>query len=479
MLYINLIFHFFYKLLNCICIGDTKMSCFFRWTRTILPCSLFILIGVITFFAFAEPRVLIKIPTRACPQSFFETLDAYERNLSGNTNCRFLITCDKDDASMNNEAVIKKLKSYSNVRYEFVAQKNPIALANEGINSEQFDILVIGSDDNAPFAKQFDKIILQQFQKNFPSYDGILVYRAGARTSETAGIFVIGRVFYNRFGFVFNPVYQEFYAPQELLAVAKMLRKYELSSENLFTHKQSDAKIKSAQIERQDKEIFEVRRDHLFDLTQEQLCCAVDKDWSILICTMYERQASFKRLSDKLQHQINELGLQDRVEILYYLDNRGEHSTGAKRNWLLTHSRGAYINFIDDDDDVSDDYIKTIHNAIMQHPDSVSLKGLIAFNQYDVRLFIHSIKYNSWFEQNRIYYRPPNHLNTIKRYIGVQFSFPDITVGEDQDWSMQIANAKLVKTEVDIKTPYYFYLPSYCHDKIDFSAFREKYAGKC
>ncbi len=421
----------------------------------------------------ADPLLLIKISTHECPDTFFATLDAYERNVSSQTQCHFLVTCDKNDSTMNNGPIIKKLNSYSNVRYEFVDNKTPVELSNSGLTSEQFDLLLLAADDKEPCTYQFDKIIVEQYQKRFPTFDGILVCKGGIRTPDADGIFAIGRSYYDRFGFVFNPAYEEFCASQELISVAKILKKFELLPEILFCTKPLVKKNAHEQLKKRDHETFMIRRTRLFDFQEEDLRNAVSKDWSILICTMYERQASFNRLYTKLMNQIKALGLEDRVEILYYLDNRGEHSIGTKRNWLLSHSDGFYINFIDDDDDVSDDYIKVIYNALLQNPDSVSLKGLIAFSQQDIRLFIHSIQYTSWFEKNRIYYRPPNHLNTIKRYIGVQFSFPDISNGEDHDWSMQIADSKLIQTEVDIKTPYYFYLPSYCHGKIDFSVFRQ------
>lgn len=180
---------------------------------------------------------------------------------------------------------------------------------------------------------------------------------------------------------------------------------------------------------------------------------------SILICTLDERKEDYNRLYTKLHKQIDENELQDSVEIRTFCDNR-EHSIGYKRNALLNASTGKYVCFIDDDDDVHPKYVRMIYDALQTDPDCVSLVGVITFRRYGggQRIFIHSIKYDSWFEQDDIYYRPPNHLNPIRRSIAIQFLFPEKNHGEDADWSMQVTRSGLIKTEAVISEPYYYYL---------------------
>ncbi|MGC2310064.1 MAG: glycosyltransferase [Candidatus Babeliaceae bacterium] len=180
--------------------------------------------------------------------------------------------------------------------------------------------------------------------------------------------------------------------------------------------------------------------------------------WSILICTLEERQELFNTLHNKLREQIKKLGLKDKIEILYYKDKRGEHTVGFKRNRLLEQSQGKYVSFIDDDDDVHDDFIQLIYDKLQSNPDCVSLTGIITFNGNNPRKFIHSIRYTNYFEQGNIYFRPPNHLNPIKRCIAIQFSFPEKNFGEDTDWALAIAQSQLLQKEEVIDIPYYFYL---------------------
>lgn len=183
------------------------------------------------------------------------------------------------------------------------------------------------------------------------------------------------------------------------------------------------------------------------------------KIWSILICTLEERFEVFEHIFSKVSDQIAKLNLQDQVEILYIKDNRGI-SIGTKRNRLLDQSKALYVSFLDDDDDVHEDYIKLIYDKLLEKPDCVSLSGIISYHGQHSKLFIHSLKYDHYFEENGIYYRPPNHWNPIRRDIACQFKFPEINYGEDTCWAMEICRSKLLKTEVIIEEPYYFYLCS-------------------
>ena len=98
-----------------------------------------------------------------------------------------------------------------------------------------------------------------------------------------------------------------------------------------------------------------------------------------------------------------------------------------------------------------------IYNALQTKPDCVSLVGVITLDGQNPKTFIHSLQYNSWFEENNVYYRCPNHLNPIKRSIAIQFPYPKKNIGEDWDWSMAVAQSGLLQTEAVIEEPYYFY----------------------
>ncbi len=182
-----------------------------------------------------------------------------------------------------------------------------------------------------------------------------------------------------------------------------------------------------------------------------------EKELSILICTIEEREAYLEKLMETLAYQIKENDLGDRVEILHFKDKKGQHKIGLKRNTLLQGCNGEYAAFIDDDDWVSDDYLIAILKALETKPDVVHLEGVYTVDGQNPRRFIHSCRYVDWFERGGIYFRPPNHLNPMKTSISKNFRFQEINHGEDRDWSLRISAAQVLRTEVEIPQPIYYY----------------------
>lgn len=177
---------------------------------------------------------------------------------------------------------------------------------------------------------------------------------------------------------------------------------------------------------------------------------------SILIPTLIERRDKFNFIRNKIQGQITSLKLDKEIEIISFEDNR-KYNVGYKRNWLLDQAKGVYSMFVDDDDDVSNNFIKLVYDALKTNPDCVSLTGIITFNGHNPKRFVHSLKYKSYFESGGVYYRPPNHLNPIKTEIAKKFRFPELNFGEDTNWAMQVCKSGILKKEVEVSEPYYYY----------------------
>jgi glycosyltransferase involved in cell wall biosynthesis len=101
--------------------------------------------------------------------------------------------------------------------------------------------------------------------------------------------------------------------------------------------------------------------------------------WSILIAGIPERYHTAQPLLYSLLEKQSVARMPD-VELIYSMDNK-RRSVGAKRNDLLRMARGEYISFIDDDDEVSEAYVKTIHEAIVQARKSEQPIDVICFGQ--------------------------------------------------------------------------------------------------
>jgi hypothetical protein len=179
---------------------------------------------------------------------------------------------------------------------------------------------------------------------------------------------------------------------------------------------------------------------------------------SILIPTIVEREKSFNALVAKLSDQISLNKLDEQIEIVHICDNK-EMTIGDKRNKLVKKAIGEFICFIDDDDDISDEYVKLIYGAIIGHPDidCIGMVGEITTNGRNPKKFIHSIKYNRYFEKDKIYYRPPNHLNPVRREIAIKYEFPPKNFAEDSSYAVRMCKDGVLKKEHFIKKTIYYY----------------------
>lgn len=171
---------------------------------------------------------------------------------------------------------------------------------------------------------------------------------------------------------------------------------------------------------------------------------------SVLIATMPTRKESFYNLLEQLNIQCQ---FGKPVEILS--DSSTNHNIGVKRNSLLLRSRGKYILYVDDDDSISNDYIEKILEACKSGADCIGISGVITTNGKDQMQWHISKEFKRWFTKRGVYYRTPNHISPVKRELALQAGFPEISHGEDYEYSMRLL--PLLKTETVIKGNLYHY----------------------
>jgi len=178
---------------------------------------------------------------------------------------------------------------------------------------------------------------------------------------------------------------------------------------------------------------------------------------SVLIPTLHSRKYHFENIKRALLKQKGALEFPDEVEILSYIDSR-EKTTGFKRNALIEQSKGLFVVFVDDDDELDDEYLKLIVEAIKNNPeiDAVGIRGQYSEDGKTQQPFETSLKHN-WELKNGWYYRTINHISPIKREHAIAVKFPNKVIGEDYEYTMKLKATGLLKKEVVIKKPIYFY----------------------
>lgn len=185
---------------------------------------------------------------------------------------------------------------------------------------------------------------------------------------------------------------------------------------------------------------------------------------AILIPTLVAREHLFRRVSDELGRQIDEIyphSLPGEIVSILQLADSGQYTTGNKRNALIELAVKEYkpegIAFMDDDDMPGPTYIKRGLEFIESGMDCAELWGQIYWNGKPGKPFHHSIEHKEWYEDEKYYYRCPNHLNFMRLDKVKDFKFPDQNFGEDGQWSMAIKEAGVLKTQFVIPEVIYHY----------------------
>lgn len=175
--------------------------------------------------------------------------------------------------------------------------------------------------------------------------------------------------------------------------------------------------------------------------------------WQILILSQPSRAFLLGRVLKSLHDQIgNHVG----VEVCLRIFDRNM-SLGDNRQAMINAAKAEYVNFVDDDDMVSKDYV----NRITLHLGGVDQVG------FQVQCYIdgiaqkptyHSLRYGKWSEDDGGYYRDISHLNPMRLALVKQVSMEG-GFGEDSRWADRMRALGIVKTEnyVDSILYHYYY----------------------
>jgi hypothetical protein len=172
------------------------------------------------------PFKLFKYPSRGRPERFFKSLDSIYNNVSDKDHFHVSVTADLDDATMNNPEVIEKINSYPNISIAWGHSESKIDAVNRSIPDMDWDVIIVHSDDMVFNIFGFDTMIGVDMMNHFPDGDGLLHYPDQDAKSALATMYIAGRKYYDRFGYVYHPSYKSLWADNEVQEVAKTLHKY-------------------------------------------------------------------------------------------------------------------------------------------------------------------------------------------------------------------------------------------------------------
>lgn len=171
----------------------------------------------------------------------------------------------------------------------------------------------------------------------------------------------------------------------------------------------------------------------------------------ILILTMSTREKFLRRILDCLEPQLT-----PEVKITIRLCDP-MLTLGENREVMRQASVGEYIAFVDDDDVVACDYVKTILPLL----DGVDIIGmecqLYVDGELDPHRDFHTITAGSWYNTETAFYRDISHLSPIRRDLALAAPMEG-GHGEDGRWADKMRALGILKTEHYIadKIMYYY-----------------------
>jgi glycosyltransferase involved in cell wall biosynthesis len=431
-----------------------------KHTAKALPMVLPMNVGAL---AEKQARILVRMPTRGRHAQAIHVLDLY-RGMAGRP-IEMEVVVDFDDDSVTSEVLFRY--HALGARVCFGAHKSKIEACNGGA-FQDWDILLLASDDMVPVADGWASRIEELFQEHWPHFDGAIWQDDGYAHDRVCTLSIMGRRLYEKFGYVYHPSYKSVFCDDEYGETLKALGRIVYVPEMLIEHhhpaagkgKTDELYVKNDTKWAEDEANCKARRSKNFGQPEVLL--------SILVATFPERYEMLEKLLDYLTFQIwrwQGYALKDqarpyhRRQIEIVIDDKPAPSLGEKRQRLLDRAKGRFIAFVDDDDTVSPDYIERVVGAIEREPnaDCCSLVGIVTVNGNKPERFEHSLKYDKWATlENGLHIRTPNHLNAVRRSIALEVGFAAITYTEDHDFSRRLYPR--LKTEADTgDTPLYHY----------------------
>ena len=186
-------------------------------------------------------KLLIKFPTRNRKNKFFTVLKQYQRLCEDIENTFFLITLDNDDDEMNSPEVADIFTTFKNIKYVYGDSTSKIHAINRDLETvDEWDIVLLASDDMTPKVKGYDNIIRNKMKEHYPDTDGVLWFNDGHQGNNLNTLCILGKKYYERFNYIYHPEYKSVWSDNEFMLVGNLLQKQTYFDEVIIEHEHPD-----------------------------------------------------------------------------------------------------------------------------------------------------------------------------------------------------------------------------------------------
>lgn len=213
--------------------------------------------------------LLIKFPTRGRPERFINVLDNYINLAANKEKLYFIVSVDQDDPTVTPEFLDTTISKHHNLIVYVGKSDNKVHAINRDMDkAPPFDILLLASDDMVPIVHGYDDIIRSKMNTYYPDTDGVLWFNDGLQGNGLNTLPIMGRKYYQRFGYIYNPIYKTAWCDNEFTEISKILGRQTYFPEVIIEHRHfinGKAPIDSTYIKNdngadEDTEIYKSRR---------------------------------------------------------------------------------------------------------------------------------------------------------------------------------------------------------------------------
>jgi len=173
---------------------------------------------------------------------------------------------------------------------------------------------------------------------------------------------------------------------------------------------------------------------------------------SIIMLTVPERKEQFNKIKNKVLKQINycnevhpTLGEVEIIEINSPKLLDGGESIGKKRNIGMNQAKGKYVIWLDDDDNISPDYVETLLRLAESNADVLTFNQLCKFENYWMIVKMNLSILEDEQARPGIIERRPYSICAFKKEVVKNIKWIDANINEDVNFINEAL--KLVKTE--------------------------------
>jgi hypothetical protein len=182
-------------------------------------------------------KILFKYTTRSRRSNFLRGIDSIVSNIADKSNYHILISVESE----LNDPVMHPLPQLDCPHTYCVNPGKPTTKVdainrnlNEFLKVCDAQIIVNMSDDMLFVEKGFDNIIRNAFN----SLDQYIHFNDGNQKANVCTMHIVGREYYNRFNYIYNPEYLSLWCDVENDLVAKQLGRYKYMGDGkvIFKH---------------------------------------------------------------------------------------------------------------------------------------------------------------------------------------------------------------------------------------------------